>query len=345
MPSSPYLTWAAACTRTSWWHDSADPRELDLGLQRGCVGVTTNPFLSAIAVNANRQLWADRIREALDASDQPEVRAESLMRIAVTQAAQKLLPQFHDTEGRHGYVCAQVNPLRAGDRSAMLAMARRFHAWSPNIAVKLPATAAGLDVLEECVAEGITVAATVSFTVPQALAIARRHRAGLARAAANGRPSARCFAVLMVGRLDDYLREVADDNCADVAPADIQQAGIAVAKRSYAIYQENRYEATLLIAALRGIHHMTELVGGELIMSIFPSWQPLLMSETLPREERIQRPVLHKVIERLVRIPDFRRAYDPQGMEPGEFIGFGVTQRTLGQFADAGWKLLESFKA
>ena len=42
------------------------------------------------------------------------------------------------------------------------AMAHRFTAWAPNIAVKLPATSAGLDVLEECIAEGITITATVS---------------------------------------------------------------------------------------------------------------------------------------------------------------------------------------
>ena len=47
-----------------------------------------------------------------------------------------------------GYVCAQVNPSRAGDRDCMAAMAKRFHNWAPNIAVKLPATLAGLDVLE-----------------------------------------------------------------------------------------------------------------------------------------------------------------------------------------------------
>jgi transaldolase len=101
-----------------------------------------------------------------------EAKAEALTRIAVTKTAEKL----------SGFVCAQVNPLRAGDRDCMMPMARRFHAWAPNIAVKLPATSAGLDVLEDCVAEGITCTATVSFTVPQALAIAERHRAGAARA-------------------------------------------------------------------------------------------------------------------------------------------------------------------
>jgi transaldolase len=143
----------------------------------------------------------------------------------------------------------------------MLPMARRFHAWAPNIAVKLPATAAGLDVLEECVAEGIAVAATVSFTVPQAIAIAERHRAGALRAKEKGLQPGQCFAVIMIGRLDDFLREVAHDTRAAADESDIRQAGLAATKRAYAIYRERGYQAVLLIAALRGDYHLTELAG------------------------------------------------------------------------------------
>jgi len=194
------------------------------------------------------------------------------MRIAVTRAAEKLLPQYESSRGRTGYVCAQVNPSRAGDRDSMAAMAKRFHAWAPNIAVKLPATSAGLDVLEDCVADGITITATVSFTVPQALAIAERQRAGIRRARQKGIEPGKCFGVIMIGRLDDFLREVAHDNQAAVSESDICQAGLAVTKRAYALYKERRYETVLLVAALRGHYHLTELAGADLLMSIAPAF-------------------------------------------------------------------------
>src|SRR5207302_6391039 len=128
------------------------------------------------ALSKNRAQWSAAIEEvlarALSSNMPPESKAEDLMRIAVTRAAAKLLPEYESSNRQSGFVCAQVNPLRAGDREGMYAMAKRLHAWAPNIAVKLPATAAGLDVLEDCAAEGITVTATVSFTVPQAVAIA-----------------------------------------------------------------------------------------------------------------------------------------------------------------------------
>ena len=61
-------------------------------------------------------------------------------------------------------------------------------------------------------------------------------------------------------------------------------------------------------------------------------------------DDALDVPVAADVIERLSQIPDFVRAYEPDGMKPAEFITYGVTQRTLSQFIESGWKLMESFK-
>lgn len=344
MPNSTYLDWVIQHTATKWWHDSAEAAELDLGLARGAIGVTTNPFLANLALAKDRKLWASAIDEVLARNLPPEPKAEALMRIAVTRTAEKLLPEFEASQGRSGFVCAQVNPLRAGDRECMQAMAKRFHAWAPNIAVKLPATSAGLDVLEDSIAEGITVTATVSFTVPQVIAIAERHRAGIRRARERGIDPGKCFAVIMIGRLDDFLREVAHDNQAAVSESDIRVAGLAATKRAYAMYRERGYEAVLLVAALRGDYHLTELTGADLVMSIAPAWQEVFVSQDLPREERIHKPVPPDALERLRQMPEFVRSYEPDGMAASEFMGFGATQRTLGQFSEVGWKLMESYR-
>ena len=339
-----YLEWVARNTPTKWWHDSAEAAELALGLQRGAIGVTTNPFLANLALAKDRALWASEIDSALARNLPPEAKAEALMKIAVTRTAEKLLPEYRTSNGRSGFVCAQVNPLRAGEREPMLAMTQRFHEWAPNIAVKLPATSAGLDVLEDSIARGITCTATVSFTVPQVIAIAERHCAGIRRAVQNGIEPGRCFAVIMIGRLDDYLREVALDTQAAVSEADIRQAGLAVTKRAYGIYQERGYDAVLLVAALRGDYHLTELTGAALLMSIAPAYQEIFVTGDLPREERIGKPVPDGVIDRLRRMPEFVRAYEPDGMQPCEFMGFGATQRTLCQFCEVGWKLMEGYR-
>jgi transaldolase len=344
MDNDSYLRWLANDTPTPWWHDSADPDELDRGLAQGACGVTTNPVLTHRALLARPAFWRERVGP-LEPDLDPSTKAERLMQAVITAAARKLEPQHQASNGAVGYVCAQVNPALAGDREAMLAMARRFHAWAPNIAVKLPVTAAGLDVLEECVAEGTTITATMSFTVPQVVAVAERHRQGAARARAKGIVPGHCFAVIMIGRIDDYLRDVAWDNRVDVSEPDIRQAGLAISKRAHGIFQAEGYEAVLLVAALRGTYHMTELAGGELIMSIHPRYQEQLLAPGVPREERIGRPIDPQVIARLEHISEFVRAYEPDGMTPEEFVAYGVTQRTLSQFSEIGWAMLEAFDA
>ena len=146
MSADTYLNWLIQNTPTVWWHDSADPVELLVALDRGAVGVTTNPFLSSIALAQNRAAWAADIASVLAKNLDAEMKAEELLRGIVTRAATMYQPHFERSGGKQGYVCAQVNPSRAGEREAMLAMARRFRAWSPSIAVKLPAVSAGLDV-------------------------------------------------------------------------------------------------------------------------------------------------------------------------------------------------------
>jgi transaldolase len=339
-----YLGWLVSKTRTAWWHDSADPAELQRGLDRGACGVTTNPFLTSVSLAKNTTEWAADASAVLARGLSPEQKAEELMRLIVTRAAAMYRPHYDASGGKRGFVCAQVNPSRAGEREAMLAMARRFHTWAPNIAVKLPAVAAGLDVLEECVAEGITATATVSFTVPQVLAIAERCRAGRQRALQNGVTPGECFAVIMIGRLDDYLREVVADNRAPVSESDIRQAGLAVTKRAYRIYRERGYEAVLLVAALRGPYHLTELAGADLVMSIAPAPQEWFLAGDLPREERIEQDIDPAVVQRLGSMPEFTKAYEPDGMSPSEFISYGLTQRTLAQFIEAGWRLLEGLR-
>ncbi len=338
----PYLQWLARDTPTAWWHDSADPDELREGLDNGACGVTTNPVLAATTLAKTpgkwKALWA-----GFPASAAPAERAEYCLREVVRYAARLFEPVHRRTDGRMGYVCAQVNPSHAGDRAAMAAQAARFHTWAPNIAVKLPATAAGLDVLEDCIAGGLTITMTVSFTVAQILEIGRRHRLGAARARAAGRAPGRCFPVMMIGRLDDYLRESAQDQAAAATESDLRQAGLAVVKRALELSRKAGYDTTLIVAALRGPHHMAGLAGGALVMSIHPGIQAQLRTAGLERRsDRAAKPVPAPVLERLAALPEFRRAYEPDGLRPEEFIAYGVTQRTLSQFVCAGWTVLES---
>ena len=122
----------------------------------------------------------------------------------------------------------------------------------------------------------------------------------------------------MIGRLDDYIRDVAHDRRARVAEEDLRLAGLAVTKRAYGIYRAEEYEAVLLVAAL--------------------------MQPGVPRDGRIEAPVPGDAVQRLCTIPEFVRAHEPDGMAPEDFITYGVTQRTLSQFENVGWGMLETLR-
>ncbi len=137
---------------------------------------------------------------------------------------------------------------------------------------------------------------------------------------------------------------MAADNRAPVSESDIRQSGLAATKRAYRIYQERGYEAVLLVAALRGDYHLTELAGADLVMSIAPGPQEWFVTGDRPCEERIDREIDPAVVERLRSMPEFIKAYEPDGMAPNDFITYGPTQRTVCQFVEAGWKLIEGLK-
>ena len=343
MSKNRYLQWSYNETQADWWHDSAIIEELDDAIANGAVGLTTNPLLIKLSLFAKPDVWRPMLKD-IPASLTPTQKAEEIARVITTHLAGKLLPIFEKTKGEKGFVCAQVNPTKAGDADFMLDMARRLTKWAPNICIKLPVTAGGLEVLEECLAEGMSVCATAGFTVPQALAIAERHMKGLARAEKNSVKPGKCFAVVMVGRLDDYLRDVAHDRKAEVRESDIIQSGTAVIKRAYTLFNERGYKAILMPAGMRGHYHLTALAGAAMSMSVAPKIAGMAQEIPEPWAEHIQEPVAADVIDRLKTIPEFVRAYEPDGMKPADFITYGLVQRTLSQFVEAGWLPMEGYQ-
>ena len=337
-----YLKWLSSSTKTAFWHDSAILAEAEAAIADGAVGMTTNPFLVNATVRSDPATWRP-VLAGLPAALKGQEKAEEIMRRVTAFLAAKVKPIYDATGGKQGYVCAQTNPSKPCDYETMISQARRYAKWAPNICVKLPCTAAGLKAFEDCAAEGISVVCTVSFTVPQCMAIGRAYKDGVARAKKAGIKPGLGVAVLMVGRLDDYLRDVAQDNPGPVIESDIIQAGTAAIKRAYRLFREHEYDAILMPAGCRGTYHVVDLAGAEnMTMSIAPKIAKMLEEVKGPYREHINEEVPADIITRLDTMPEFRKAYEPDGMEPGEFITFGSTNRTLTQFVECGWNPLEA---
>jgi transaldolase len=204
--------------------------------------------------------------------------------------------------------------------------------------VKIAATCAGMPAIEEATYRGVSINATVSFTLPQAIAVAEAVERGLKRREAEGKDISTMGPVctLMVGRLDDWLKVVYNKQQLCIDPGYLEWAGVAVFKKAYRLYRERGYRLRLLSAAFRNHMHWSEFIGGDVVISPPCAWQKRYNASDIEVVPRIDNPVDPKIVDSLLQhFPDFQRAYMEDGMKPEEFDSFGSTRRTLRQFIAA----------
>jgi transaldolase len=204
--------------------------------------------------------------------------------------------------------------------------------------VKIPATNAGVRAMEEATYRGVSINATVCFTLPQCIAVAESVERGLRRREAVGREIASIspMCTIMVGRLDDWLKVVMEKHGISVDPGCLEWAGVAVFKKAYGIFRERGYRLRLLSAAFRNHMHWSELIGADAVISPPYAWQKRFNASDIEVRPRIDDAVDPRLMDLLLsHFVDFRRAYAEDGIATDEFDQFGPTVRTLRGFIAA----------
>jgi transaldolase len=325
--------------QTSLWNDSADIEELTQSISFGAVGATCNPVIALDVIRNHLDVWAPRLARL--AQELPQAGEAELgwkaVELMSQEAAALLQDAFDEHHGVNGRLSVQTDPRLHRSAAALADQAERFSKLAPNIIVKIPATATGLEAIEEATYRGVSVNVTVSFTCAQAVAAGEAIERGLSRRDAEGLDTARMGPVvtIMVGRLDDWVKECAKRRRLAGDPGVYEWAGVAAFKRAYQVYQERGLRARLLSAAFRNTLHASEFVGGRVVISPPFAWQKLINDDDLALPARIDEPVLAETLKALLRVPEFRQAYEPDGLAPAEFEVFGATAKTLRQFLDA----------
>jgi transaldolase len=324
-------------TPTQYWNDSCAVEELAYAVERGATGATSNPSIVLEVLRKEAAHWVPRVHELARANpDWSEVDLTwAIVEEMAARGAAVLEPTWERTRGLAGRLSLQTNPANHRNAGRMLEQALRFHDLAPNMQVKFPATAAGMVAIEEATARGVSINATVSFTVPQALAAAEAVERGLGRRTAAGEDTSMMSPIvtIMIGRLDDWMKVVVERDDLAVHPDAPNWAGLAAFKRAYGIFRERGYRSRLLAAAYRHRLHWTEIVGGEVSMTMPHAWQVRFNASGIVPGPRMGVPVDPDLVADLYeRIPDFRRAYEPDGLAPEEFEGYGASARTLRAF-------------
>jgi len=344
--SSPLLTMTET-TPTVLWNDSADPQELSQAIGWGAVGATCNPVIALTALKADRPTWAARITEyaaAHPAATEDEIGWAMVKQLSVDAAA-LLVPAFERYSGVNGRLSIQTDPRFYRDTERLVEQAVEFSTLAPNMIVKIPVTSAGVAAFEEVTYRGVSINATVSFTVAQAVAVAEAVERGLRRREAEGLDVSTMGPVctIMVGRTDDWMRVSAEKEQITVDPGVMEWAGVAVFKNAYRIYQERGYRTRLLSAAFRNHMHWSQFIGGNVVISPPFGWQKRFNASRIEPSHRLDDPVDPRILEDLYdNFAEFRKAYDEDGLSPAEFTSYGATVRTMRQFLQANSDL-ESF--
>jgi transaldolase len=284
--------------------------------------------------------WLPRLQELV--RDHPAATEDEvgwrLVEEVSKSAARLLVPIFEQAKGRNGRLSIQTDPRYYRDTGAILAQAVHFNELAENMIVKIPATAAGIPAIEEATYAGISINATVSFTLSQAVLVAEAVERGLHRREAEGKDilSMGPVCTLMVGRLDDWLKVVMEKEGILTDPGHLEWAGVAVFKKAYRIFTERGYRTRLLSAAFRNHFHWSELIGGDVVISPPHAWQVRINASDIPVEPRIDRPVSPVIVDDLLRrFPEFRKAYEEDGLAVEDIDSYGPTLRTLRQFIRA----------
>ena len=223
---------------TKLWLDSVDPHLIRVNRVLGATGATSNPLIVADIIKTGS--LDQKLARLLEQGFTDEQVAWQLTDFLVRQAQEAFLPVYEATHGDDGYVSFELDPLledlernlphRERVRQYIL-LGKKWSENQPNRMIKVPATPAGLDALEELVAAGITVNVTLIFTPRQY----RKAREAAWRGA-QGRPALNNFKSaysIFVSRVDVYTAK----RVPELSPQTQGQVGIVIAKR---IWRENQ---------------------------------------------------------------------------------------------------------
>jgi transaldolase len=316
-------------------------------------GVTTNPPLSYNAIKDDPEYWTkwvDNLISKERCTDAERVFWQTYREI-VKRGAELYLPIFKASRFKHGYISGQVDPRFRQDVEKMVAQGVELHSLSPNVMIKAPGTMEGYEVIRRLTAKGIPTNNTLAFIIPQFMAAMKAIVAGLKEAKTNGVDLTEWRSVITAmsaryGTLGDLQKEATERNI-ELSEADVRWAEIAIFKKACRLVKENKeYPGKMLLCSMRmspvvnGITrswHIEKVAGANIVYTCPPPYIEGLLEKGnhLEFSNQIEEPVPKEVIDKLMKIPYFKRGYAEDGYKPEEFNTHAALVATAVEFSGA----------
>lgn len=328
-------------TPTRFWINNPSRAEVDLSICEGAVGCTCNPSYCGkmLERQEEREYVINNIDEIIKNVDDDTKVHEILQRKIIKPIADKFMPIFENTNHKQGYVSIQGDPLNENVEN-IVQSARENSKVGKNILCKVPATADGLKAIEMLLAEGISINVTECFAIQQIVCVCEIYKKYCFRKSSPPK----IFISHIAGIYEDYLKEFVEKSGIQIERDILEQSGLAIARKAYKLIKERYPDVGFVGGGARNIHHFTEMVGGDVNVTI--NWRKtadLLLELDPPVIYRIFNPVESYVIEELnEKLPDFRVGYMEDGLEPEGFEDFGPVVKFRSSFINDWKKTLEA---
>jgi transaldolase len=224
---------------TKVWLDSIDPDFVRKNRALGATGATSNPIIVGDLITSGR--FDQRLDELIQQGQNDSEIAWDLTDGLVRDAQQVFLPAWDESRGNDGYTSFELDPLLEDPKlgpphkervAKYIELGRKWSAGHRNRMIKVPATPAGLDAIEELCASGVTVNVTLVFSPRQY----RAARDAMWRGAQRRSSLERFKSVysIFVSRVDVYTEK----HYPKLSAAAQGMVGIVNAKRIWAENQE-----------------------------------------------------------------------------------------------------------
>jgi transaldolase len=340
----PYFIRVTEQSPTMFWINNPTRSQADLALEHGALGCTNNPsYTQKMLDNAEEGSYTHKVLdETLIEFEDDRRAAVVFQQRMVKPIAEKFRPMYEKSNGRQGFVSIQGDPIEDEDPEAIVHDSLENRKLGPNICCKIPVTEAGIAAMQQLIPLDVPLNSTEIFGVSQMLTICEAYE-NLAHKSGKW---PMFYMSHIAGIYDDYFANYVREHDVQISPDVLWQAGLAVARKVYKLMLERGYHATFIGGGARGLHHFTEMVGGQVCLTI--NWEGTadkLIEQNPPVVYRLFNPVPKRVIDELMeKLPDFKRGYLEDGLGVEEFAEFGPVQLFRSSFLKSWHRVLAVIK-
>jgi transaldolase len=250
----------------SVWLDYIDRPLLETGklaamIESGLRGMTSNPTIFNNAIGSTTDYDA-KIRGLKESGKSTLEIYDALTIRDIQEAADHFKGVYKATGGLDGYVSLEIDPQIAhhADKQVQEGLRLFKKVGRANVMIKVPATTAGVEVIEELIARGVNVNATLIFSIGQYERVARAYYRGLNRRSAevSDLSAVHSVASVFISRIDTSVDKMIDARSAKETDNEKKRRlqslrGKAAAANSRVIFETwKKLEEETSVKALKG---------------------------------------------------------------------------------------------